>query len=82
MLSKSHGKPRVDGRLVLSGIIFVNGNGLRWREAPRDYSLYKTLSNRWKQWARWALRPDDEEAAAVRAEPKTVTIDAANAEGK
>ena len=25
----SHGKPRVDGRRVLSGIIFVNRNGLR-----------------------------------------------------
>ena len=26
---KSHGKPRVDDRRVLSGIIFVNRNGLR-----------------------------------------------------
>lgn len=31
---KSHGKPRVDDRRVLSGIIFVNRNGLRWRDAP------------------------------------------------
>ncbi|MFV0292300.1 MAG: transposase, partial [Paracoccus sp. (in: a-proteobacteria)] len=29
-LPKSHGKPRVDDRRVLSGIIFVNRNGLRW----------------------------------------------------
>ncbi|RUT26136.1 IS5/IS1182 family transposase, partial [Asaia sp. W19] len=34
---KSHGKPRVDDRRVLSGIIFVNRNGLRWRDAPREY---------------------------------------------
>ena len=27
---KSHGKPRVDDRRVLSGIIFINRNGLRW----------------------------------------------------
>ena len=26
----SHGKPRVDDRRVLSGIIFINRNGLRW----------------------------------------------------
>ena len=32
---KSHGKPRVDDRRVLSGIIFVNRNGLRWRDAPK-----------------------------------------------
>jgi len=31
---KSHGKPRVDDRRVLSGIIFVNRTGMRWRDAP------------------------------------------------
>ncbi len=30
---KSHGKPRVDDQRVLSGIVFVNRNGLRWRDA-------------------------------------------------
>ncbi len=33
--SKSHGKLRVDDRRVLSGIIFINRNGLRWRDAPK-----------------------------------------------
>lgn len=33
---KSHGVPRVDDRRVLSGIIFINRNGLRWRDAPRE----------------------------------------------
>ncbi len=28
------GKPRVDDKRVLSGIIFINRNGLRWRDAP------------------------------------------------
>ena len=36
---KSHGKPRVDGKRVLSGIIFINRNGLRWRDAPAAYGL-------------------------------------------
>jgi transposase len=31
---------------VLSGIVFVKRNGLRWRDAPRDYGLHKTLYNR------------------------------------
>ena len=30
---KSHGRPRVDDRRVLGGIIFVRRNGLRWRDA-------------------------------------------------
>lgn len=47
---KSHGKPRVDDRRVLSGIVFVNRNGLRWRDAPKEYGPHKTLYNRWKRW--------------------------------
>ena len=48
---KSHGRPRVDDRRVLSGIIFVNRNGLRWRDAPAAYGPHKTLYNRWKRWS-------------------------------
>ena len=49
---KSHGPPRVDDRRVLSGIIFVNRNGLRWRDAPLEYGPPKTLYNRWVRWSR------------------------------
>jgi transposase len=49
---KSHGKPRVDDRRVLSGIIFINRNGLRWRDAPLEYGPPKTLYNRWPRWSR------------------------------
>ena len=48
---KSRGKPRVDDRRVLSGIIFINRNGLRWRDAPAEYGPAKTLYNRWKRWS-------------------------------
>ncbi len=48
---KSHGVPRVDDRRVLSGIIFINRNGLRRRDAPREYGPHKTLYNRWKRWS-------------------------------
>jgi transposase len=47
---KCHGKPRVDDRRVLSGIIFINRNGLRWCDAPKEYGPHKTLYNRWKRW--------------------------------
>ena len=47
---KSHGRPRVDDRRVLSGIIFVNRSEPRWRDAPKDYGPHKTLYNRWKRW--------------------------------
>ncbi|ARC88521.1 hypothetical protein B5V46_07795 [Rhodovulum sp. MB263] len=33
---------RVDDQRVLSGIIFINRNGLRWRDAPKEYGPHKT----------------------------------------
>jgi len=48
----SHGVPRVDDRRVISGIIFVIRNGLRWRDAPRDYGPHKTIYNRFVRWSR------------------------------
>ena len=52
---RSHGVPRVDDRRVLSGMIFVNRNGLRWRDAPGDYGPHKTLYNRWFRWSRMGV---------------------------
>lgn len=40
---KSPGGPRVDNRRVLSGIVFVNRNRLRWCYAPSAYGPLKTL---------------------------------------
>ena len=48
----SHGVPRVDDRRVVSGIIFVIRNGLRWRDAPKDYGPHKTIYNRFIRWSR------------------------------
>ena len=48
----SHGVPRVDDRRVLSGIIFVIRNGLRWRDAPAAYGPHKTIYNRFIRWSR------------------------------
>ena len=42
----SHGVPRVDDRRVVSGIVFVIKNGLRWRDAPVAYGPHKTIYNR------------------------------------
>jgi hypothetical protein len=39
----SHGVPRVDDRRVISGIIFVIRNGLRWCETPAEYGPSKTI---------------------------------------
>lgn len=74
---KSHGRPRVDDLRVLSGIIFINRNGLRWCDAPKEYGPAKTLYNRWKRWGEMGVFARIMEGLACEAsEPKTVMIDA------
>jgi transposase len=77
---KSHGRPRVDDRRVLSGIIFINRNGLRWCDAPREYGPPKTLYNRWMRWSRMGVFARIMEGLAAESaggtERKTIMIDA------
>ena len=47
----SHGIPRVDDRRVISGIILVIRNGLRWRDVPPSYGPHKTIYNRFVRWS-------------------------------
>ena len=48
----SRGVPRVDDKRVLSVIIFVNRNGLRWYDSPADYGPHNTPDNRRVRWSR------------------------------
>jgi putative transposase len=48
----SHGIPKIDDRRIISGIVFVIKNGLRWRDAPRGYGPRKTIYNRFVRWSR------------------------------
>jgi putative transposase len=73
----SHGIARVDDRRVLSGIIFVIRNGLRWRDAPKDYGPHKTIYNRFIRWSRLGVfNRIFAELAAMVGTPDQITIDA------
>jgi transposase len=73
----SHGVPRVDDRLILSGIIFVLRNGLRWRDAPREYGPHKTIYNRFIRWSRLGVfNRILAELIAKRGKPEQLMIDA------
>ena len=47
----TRGKPRVDDRRVISGIVHVLKSGCRWKDAPACYGPRKTLYNRFVRWA-------------------------------
>ena len=73
----SHGVARVDDRRVISGIIFVIRNGLRWRDAPREYGPHKTVYNRFVRWSRLGVfNKIFAELARKGGAPKRLMIDA------
>jgi len=73
----SHGIPRVDDRRIVSGIIFVIRNGLRWRDAPAGYGPHKTIYNRFIRWSRLGVfNRIFAELAAKGGKPDRLMIDA------
>jgi transposase len=49
------GKPRVDDRRVISGILHRFREGLRWRAIPAEYGPRTTLFNRFDRWSERGL---------------------------
>ncbi len=76
LFPKSRGKPRVGDRRALSGIIYVQRNGLMWKHAPHDYGPSKTLYNRWKRWSRMGVFAAIMTALAARAQQTEMLMDA------
>lgn len=73
----SHGIPRVDDRRVLSGIIHVIKNGLRWCDASTEYGPHKTLYNRFVRWSELGVFDRIfSSLAAQEGSPDTLIIDA------
>ncbi len=73
----SLGVPRVDDRRIVSGIIFVIRNGLRWRDAPKEYGPHKTIYNRFIRWSRLGVFDRIFAALAARGgKSDTLLIDA------
>lgn len=52
---KRVGRPEVDPRKVLNGIIFVLKTGCAWRDMPKKYGSYTTCWRRLKQWQKWGV---------------------------
>src|ERR1700730_2490457 len=74
--SDTRGKPRVDDRRVISGIIHVLKSGARWADAPAVYGPRKTLYNRFVRWAAKGVWVDIFQAlAAAGGPPAAVLID-------
>lgn len=70
------GKPRVDDRRVISGILHVLKAGCRWRDVPAAYGPPTTIYNRFNRWSRRGIWQRMFEAiAATGAVPPELSLD-------
>ncbi|MEM1586342.1 MAG: transposase [Candidatus Bathyarchaeia archaeon] len=46
------GRPRIDDRIIVNGILYVLVTGCRWMDMPSKYGSYKTAWDRFKRWER------------------------------
>ncbi len=70
------GKPRVDDRRVISGILHVLKVGCRWRDVPVEYGPAKTIYNRYHRWSQRRIwHHIFEKMAALGPVPDELSID-------
>ena len=73
----SPGVARVDDRRIVSAIVCVIKNGLRWRDAPPEYGPHKTIYNRFIRWSRLGVFNKIFAALARKGgKPERIMIDA------
>src|SRR3982751_4401846 len=73
------GKPRVDDRRVISGILHILKTGGRWRDVPPAYGPAKTIYNRYTRWARRGVwQRIFAKVAAAGSVPEELAIDSSN----
>ena len=73
------GKPRVDDRRVISGILHVLKTGCRWRDVPPEYGPPTTIYNRFNRWSQRGLwHRLFEKVAACGEVPQELSLDSSH----
>lgn len=73
------GKPRVDDRRVISGIVHVLKTGCRWRDCPPAYGPPTTIYNRYNRWsARGIWRTLSKKSWVRGAVPEELCLDSSH----
>ncbi len=74
------GKPRVDDRRVISGILHILKTGARWRDVPAEYGPPTTIYNRFNRWSRRGIwQRIFEQLSAQGDSPDEIMIDTSHA---
>ena len=69
------GRPNVDHRRIINGILWRERTGAPWRDLPERYGPYTTVYNRFNRWAKAGIWLRIFEALAARSPQSLQLID-------
>lgn len=52
------GRPSLDHRTILNGILWIKRSGSAWRDLPERYGNWKTVSSRFYRWQKRGIWAD------------------------
>jgi putative transposase len=50
--TRGRGRPGVDDRRFIEGVLWIQRTGAPWRDLPPDFGSWKTVYNRFDRWAK------------------------------
>lgn len=73
------GRPRLDDRRIISGILHVLKTGCRWKDCPSEYGGHTTVYNRFNRWShRGIWQKIFAKAAAAGPIPEELSLDSSH----
>jgi mannitol 2-dehydrogenase len=77
--TNQRGPKRHDDRRILSGIMYVQKVGCRWKDCPSEYGPHKTIYNRFARWSERGIWQDIFAAVAACSDaPGQVALDSSH----
>ena len=46
------GRPRIDDRMIMNGILWIMRTGAQWKDMPDRYPSYQTCHRRFQEWVK------------------------------
>jgi hypothetical protein len=46
----AHGRPAIDHRKIVEGMLWVMQTGRNWRDLPEEFGAWKTVYSRYRRW--------------------------------
>lgn len=71
----SRGRPRLDDRKMLNGMLWIDRTGAQWREMPECYGKWQAVYARFRKWEAEGIFVQIFRALSADADMETLSLD-------